>query len=186
MRLRNVTIRRAWQWLLRIVLSAACIAMLAFIFSNSLKTGEQSSQQSSTVVKVVQDVASVVAPNSAVAKATGEAYERLHTWVRMVAHFFEFAFFGGLLLWCIASYTWREAGLWCALGGVCLVPMIDESLQYFVAGRGAEFFDVCTDVAGGICGILFALVVLLFIVGAQDKRQSKRRRKQEALPARNA
>ena len=164
----------ALQWALRIVLTAACIGMLIFIFSNSLKTGEQSAQQSSTMVEVVQSVAAVVAPNSGIAKATGEAYDRLHVWVRVFAHFAEFALFGALLVWCIASYTWKKEGLWLSLVGVCCVPMIDESLQYFVADRGAEFCDVCVDVAGGICGILFALVVLLFIVLAIDKRQRKK------------
>ncbi|MBQ7770842.1 MAG: VanZ family protein [Clostridia bacterium] len=52
--------------------------------------------------------------------------------------------------------------------------MIDESLQFFVAGRGTEFCDVCIDVAGGICGILFAIVVLLIIVWAIDKRRLKK------------
>lgn len=186
MRLKSSKIKATARWVLRVFLTAACIAMLAFIFSNSLKTGEQSTQQSSAVVDTVQDVAAVIAPDSSIATATGEAYERLHVWVRLVAHFFEFSLFGGLLLWCIASYTCQGKGLWCALLGVCLVPMIDESLQHFVAGRGAEFFDVCTDVAGGVCGILFALLVLLFIVSVQDKRQERRRCKQDALPSQNA
>ncbi len=162
------------QWALRIFLTAACTAMLAFIFSNSLKTGEQSVKQSSTMVEVVQNVASVVAPNSSIAKATGEAYDRLHMWVRVFAHFAEFALFGALLLWCIASYTWKKEWLWFSLIGVCCVPMMDESLQYFVADRGVEFYDVCIDVTGGICGILFALIVLLVIVCAIEKRQRKK------------
>ena len=165
---------KALQWALRILLAAACAAMLAFIFSNSLKTGEQSVKQSSTMVEVVQNVAAVVAPNSGIATATGAAYDRLHMWVRVFAHFAEFAFFGALLLWCIASYTWKKEWLWLSLIGVCCVPMLDESLQYFVADRGAEFYDVCIDVTGGICGILFALAVLLIIVCVIEKRQRKK------------
>lgn len=166
--------RTALQWTLRLVLTAACTAMLAFIFSNSLKTGEQSVQQSSTMVEVVQNVAAVVAPNSAIATATGEMYERLHTWVRVFAHFAEFALFGALLLWCIASYTWKKEWLWLSLIGVFCIPMVDETLQYFVADRGAEFYDVCIDLAGGVCGILFAAAVLLILVCMLEKKQRKR------------
>lgn len=162
------------QWTLRIVLTASCIAVLVFIFSNSLKTGEQSAQQSSTMVEVVQEVAAIIAPNSAIATATGAAYDRLHTYVRIFAHFAEFALFGALLLWCIVSYTWKREGLWFSLVGVCLVPIIDESLQFFVAGRGTEFCDVCVDVAGGVCGILLAIVVLLIILWAVDKKRLKK------------
>ncbi len=162
------------QWALRIFLTIACVAMLVFIFSNSLKDGEESVKQSSTVVQVVQDVVAIIAPNSPVATATGEAYERLHDLVRTLAHFTEFALFGALLLWCVASYTWRKEGFWLALLGVVCVPLIDESLQAFVAGRGAEFRDVCADVAGGVSGILFALVVLLMIVGIIERKRRKR------------
>lgn len=165
--------RRILQWTLRIVLTVACVAMLVFIFSNSLKDGETSVQQSSTVVEVVQNIASVVAPNSSIATATGEDYERLHDLVRTLAHFAEFVLFGALLLWCVASYTWKKEGFYWAIFGVFCVPIVDENLQRFVAGRGAEFCDVCADVAGGVCGILFAVVVLFIIVGISEKRQKR-------------
>ena len=176
MSFQSVEKRVCLQWTLRIFLTVACVAMLAFIFSNSLKTGEQSAAQSSTMVDVVQNVASVVAPNSSIATATGAAYERLHAWVRMVAHFAEFALFGALLVWCVVSYTWRREGLYLALFGVCFVPIVDEFLQVFVADRGAEFCDVCIDVAGGICGTLFAIVVLIAIVCIQGSRRAKKER----------
>ena len=162
------------QWTLRIFLTAACVAMLAFIFSNSLKTGEKSAAQSSTMVDVVQNVASVVAPNSGIATATGDAYDRLHSYVRIFAHFIEFAAFGALLLWCVSSYTWKKEGLFGVLIGIFCVPIIDEDLQHFVAGRGAQFSDVCLDISGGVCGMLCAVAVLLIILGVRDKRRRKR------------
>jgi VanZ family protein len=125
-------------------------------------------------VDVVQDVASIVAPNSGIATATGAAYERLHELVRIFAHFAEFALFGALLLWCIASYSWKKSGFFLSVLGVILVPIIDENLQFCVAGRGAEFCDVCVDVAGGVSGILFAIVILMMIVHVVEKRQNKK------------
>lgn len=178
MSLKGIKKGEILQWALRIFLTAACVAMLLFIFSNSLKTGAQSARQSSTMVDVVQDVASVIAPNSPIATATGDAYDRLHAYVRVFAHFAEFALFGALLLWCIASYSWKKEGIWFSLAGVAFVPIVDEALQYFVADRGTELYDVCVDMAGGVCGLLFAVVVLLLIVSVQNKKRVKIQAKQ--------
>lgn len=138
-------------------------------------------QQSSAMVEVVQEVAAVIAPNSSIANATGESYDRLHSWVRAWAHFSEFALFGALLMWCIVSYMWQEKGMWLSLVGVCVVPLIDESLQYFVVDRGVQFYDVCADVAGGICGILFAIVALLIILSVRGRWQRKKLRRAERV-----
>lgn len=178
MSLKGIKKGEILQWTLRIFLTAACVAMLIFIFSNSLKTGAQSARQSSTMVDVVQDVASVIAPNSPIATATGDAYDRLHAYVRVFAHFAEFALFGALLLWCIASYSWKKEGIWLSLAGVAFVPIVDEVLQYFVADRGTELCDVCVDMAGGVCGLLFAVVVLLLIVSVQNRKRAKMQAKQ--------
>ena len=62
-----------------------------------MQEGEQSAEKSSEVVKAVQKVAAFFDPNSAIATATGEAYDRLHAAVRNWAHFAEFALLGGLL-----------------------------------------------------------------------------------------
>ena len=159
--------RTLWLWVLRGSLTAACIAMLVFIFSNSLKTGEESAEQSLAVVDTVQKVA----PNSTIATATGSADERLHMIVRSVAHFAEFALLGALLLWCAASYTLEKEGLLISLPLALAVPMIDETLQYFVANRGAEWKDVCIDMAGGVMGIMFALLTVILGLHIYKKRK---------------
>jgi VanZ family protein len=151
------------------------MVMLGFIFSNSLKTGEESSQQSSAMVEVVQEVAAVIAPHSAIATATGAAYDQLHELVRAFAHFAEFALFGALLFWCVASYTWKKEGLLFALAGVFVVPVIDENLQRFAANREAELCDVVVDIVGGISGALFAIVVLIIIVCVEERCRNKRK-----------
>ncbi|MBE5747801.1 MAG: VanZ family protein [Clostridiales bacterium] len=181
MELKGSKKKAIFQWTLRIFLTVACVGMLGFIFSNSLKTGEKSAKQSSVMVEVVQEVVSVIAPNSSIANATGEAYDRLHTWVRALAHFAEFAFFGTLLTWCVLSYTWKKEALWLSLVGVCAVPFVDETLQFFVADRGAEFHDVCVDAAGGICGMLFAVVILLIVFSIYARRREKIRRRVEKI-----
>ena len=165
-----------WKiWILRISLTLACLATFAWIFSNSLQTGEQSSSQSSSVVDTVQRVAAVFAPNSFIATATGEAYERLHEQVRIVAHFCEFALLGALLVWCYRAYTDDKAFAFLPVALVLLTPIVDECLQMATVGRSAEIFDVFVDSLGGICGCIVAGITLMigFWIG-------KRRRKNGA------
>lgn len=158
---------------LRITLSLACALVLAFIFSNSLKTGNESSAQSSVVVAFVQDVAKAIAPWSGIAEATGEDYARLHNTIRTLAHFSEFALFGALACWCTLSYTRKKKAQIFPFCGVCLAPLIDESIQLFTAGRGAEWLDVFVDIAGGISGMGFALAC--FTLGAYVYYKKKRK-----------
>ena len=103
---------KTWQkyirTVLRIVLTIACVVTIGFIFSNSLKTAEQSSAQSSTVVETIQKVAQVIAPESKIATATGEEYEALHELIRAWAHFAEFFLLGVLFGWCYCSYTLQK------------------------------------------------------------------------------
>ena len=146
---------------LRIVLTLSLLALLAFIFSNSLRTGDESGAQSNIVTDFVQKVVGIVAPNSWIATATGADYEKLHASVRTLAHFSEFGLLGALLVWCWRAYTDDRL---CLLFPVCLVlfiPVVDESLQAFTAGRVADISDLFVDSLGGICGLVFAVVTLI-------------------------
>ena len=165
--------RKTWRILLRIFFPIACIALLAFIFGNSLRTGEESTKQSSTIVAAVQTVAGVIAPGSAIATATGEAYERLHGCVRVIAHFIEFAALGALMVWCCFAYTRKKRYLFIPFALIFLVPIIDETIQLFTKGRGAELFDVLVGTAGGVCGGLAAVGIaclIFFLLRAKTKK----------------
>lgn len=155
--------------ILRIILPIACALVLAFIFSNSLKTGEASSAQSSKVVDAVQAVFGVIAPNSSIATATGEDYQRLHACIRLLAHFAEFALLGALFAWCCLSYTTKKAYFIIPTVGVLTVPCIDEGLQSLTAERAAEWKDILVDGAGGICGLIFAVLCVLVGVAVYKK-----------------
>ena len=168
--------RTKGEWLrlaLQIVLTAACVLAVAFIFSNSLKTGEESSEQSSSVVDLIQEVAAFFDPDSPIATATGEDYARLHSGVRTLAHFGEFALLGALFCGCCFSYTLKLPFQGIAGGGVALVPCIDETLQAFTAGRAADWRDILVDIAGGACGWLcvFACVLLGVWLFAKIRRK---------------
>ncbi len=140
----------------KILLPVLCGLWLAFIFSNSLQTGTESSAQSSSVVDAVVAVAKWVAPQSSVANATGEGYDKLHSLVRTLAHFTEFAVLGALAGWCYFAYTGRLTHCYIPVLGTLLVPFIDELLQKFTSERAASFSDILVDSLGGIAGLAFA------------------------------
>ncbi len=147
---------------LQIVLPCLCVAWIAFIFSNSLRTGAQSSAQSSKIVALFQRIVGWVFPDGWVANATGEDYLRLHNFIRKTAHFVEYAVLGGLLFGCYAVYTRNVKGCFLPLLVLLLVPVLDELLQTQVSGRAGMFLDVFLDISGGLVGfILVALPVLL-------------------------
>ncbi len=148
---------------LRLILTAALLGLLGFIFSNSLQTGEQSSAQSGGVMELVQRIAKQIAPNSFIATATGKDYDRLHALVRMAAHFLEFCALGAVMVLCFYSYTLKKRHAPLALICTCLVACVDEFLQTLTAGRGAELKDIIVDCLGGVVGAGFALIVIIIL-----------------------
>ena len=169
----NVKAKRWKIVILRALLTLLCILMFAWIFSNSLKSGESSSKQSQTVVDSIQDVASVIAPDSSIANATGKDYEKLHMDIRTLAHFSEFALLGALLIWCYLSYTRAKLFLVIPFGIATLTPFVDEFLQTFSSGRAAEITDVVVDMLGLGFGMFLAFASLG--VGVWLYRRKKKR-----------
>lgn len=153
----------------RVILTALLIALLGFIFSNSLRTGEQSSAQSGGMVELVQKIAKQIAPNSFVATATGEDYDTLHALVRTIAHFLEFCALGAVMVWCFYSYTLKKRHGFIAWIGTCITACLDEFLQTFTQGRGAELADIAVDCMGGAAGCIFAVLVIVLIVKTGER-----------------
>ena len=139
----------------------ALIAVLVFIFSNSLASGEVSSEQSYAVTEQVQEVARVVAPDSKIATATGDDFVQLHINVRTAAHFCQFALLGAVAFWCYRSYTRKKLFALFPIVGTAATAFMDECLQLSSEGRAWEWVDIAVDVSGGMLGIVFALLVCI-------------------------
>ena len=150
-----------WTW--RVFLTLLCVLTTGFIFYNSMQTAEASSAASSGVVETVQEVATVVAPNSKIANATGKDYDLLHAFVRSMAHFSEFALLGAALVWCWRTYTAKKKFLALPFALIVGIAVTDEILQHFVAGRAAQATDVLIDVCGGLCGGGFAFLTVVIV-----------------------
>ena len=159
-------------WATRILLTLACLLAVGFILYNSIQPATESAQQSSRAVGMLQKAVAVFAPNSPIVTATGEAYNRLHEAVRTLAHFSEYALLGTLAAWCYRSYTSKKLWLGVTSGGVVLMAVLDECVQTFSAGRGAQFLDVVVDVLGGGVGIAFALFTIWCVGKILQKRRA--------------
>ena len=137
----------------RVLFTAALIGCILFIFHNSLETGAESSARSQAVMQMV---------NSFLAKLhLGPLSEHL---IRKLAHFSEFALEGFLLMLCIRVYTkhFVRHMSWPLLGGMT-TALTDETIQRFIPNRTSAVTDVWIDMAGVVCGLFVALIILLIV-----------------------
>lgn len=150
----NTAVRRRVWTALHI---AAILAMLCFIFGNSLLDGSQSSEISSGVAEAVEPVVRPVAETITAAPLSDEAY---HGIVRKMAHFCEFAALAALAaaLPLRLCGTWRSHTMAYVLFGTLLAAVTDEFIQSFT-GRTSSVRDVLIDFSGALCGMLFAIVL---------------------------
>lgn len=136
--------RRKWPvfWLILLGLN------LAFIWGNSLMPREMSSALS----KLVGRVLSALLPSSGdLSQGQGQGT------LRKVAHFMEFASLGFILFRCLlySRKKWMRSALPVMLG--VLAAALDETIQLFSPGRGAQLRDVGIDSGGVITGVLIAV-----------------------------
>ena len=157
--------------LLRALLTALCVALLAFIFGNSAMPADESAAQSDFITDLVQKILKVFAPNSWAANATGADYERLHSIIRTLAHFSEFALLGALLVFTFRSYTRNGYAFVVCVCLIILIPILDETLQAFTSGRVADLADLYVDTLGGVIGGLFAALAVCIVGGIIRKKR---------------
>ena len=138
--------------ILTVIWGLITLGILCFIFSNSLKNGEESAEQSSWFVDVFR---AIFDPQHNL--EDGVAI----TIVRKLAHFTEFAALGfslSALLFVIDRPSVKNAVIlpvFCCL----LAATTDEFIQSFT-GRTSTARDVFIDFAGAVVGIL---LVKLFV-----------------------
>ena len=161
-----------WKiWALRAILLLACVLIYALIFSNSLKTGEQSTSQSQAVTNAVQDAIGSVAPESGIANATGEKYEKLHADIRTLAHFGEFLLLGFFMLCTYFSFTDKRSFLFIPAVLLCFTPPFDEFLQMRTQGRVMSMADMGVDFLGVVVGCTCAFLCVWLLNKMVRKRE---------------
>lgn len=129
------------------ICTALLILNLAFIWGNSLVSGEDSGNLSGGILTWINSFLGL--------DETGAAM--LHHLIRKAAHFTEFACLGMLLAWCCRLNGEKHATLFPALLGMA-AAVVDESIQMFTPDRGPGLTDVWIDTSGVVTGILLLIL----------------------------
>ena len=136
--------------------------MVIFIFSNSAASAGTSNGMSLTVSEWVRPVLNTVGLHPET--------DFLNFVIRKLAHFSEYALLGCLIAAAYRLQPWSWMKGKAALLPFFIIPVLDENLQRFSAGRSCELRDMLIDSAGMAAG-LFLAIALLGIVGHQKKQE---------------
>ena len=134
---------------------------LFFIFSNSLSTGEASSEQSQKVVDISQKIVSIFDEDAVVDPSD----------VRTSAHFIEFFVLG--LLYILGTFFFDKNRAFIVLSSLSLslfTALVDETLQMHVEGRGSQVIDVWVDFLGALAAHFLVILILYFIKLRKSKQ----------------
>ena len=137
---------------LRIVLFAVlALAVMWFIFGNSLEGAAESNSKSGTVAELLRPL---LDPQH---RLSEETFNKL---IRKLAHFAEFAALGFFLCGVSVNIRWRRLSpRFCApLLAAVLIASADETIQRFT-GRTSMVKDVLLDTAGALTGIVLMLLL---------------------------
>ena len=145
-----------------VLFSILSLAILMFIFSNSLQNGPVSNAKSS---KIAQLLAPLLNPFGWIPK------DLFHALVRKLAHFTEFCVLGISLTGVSLNINWQGKRRWLApVLSALLAAVADETIQRFT-WRTSAFKDVLIDASGTVCGVL--LVALILLLWQKYKRKQE-------------
>ena len=133
-----------------VALILSIVLTLGFIFGNSEKSPEESTEQSDTVVEIVRPI---IDPKEEMSD------DEISHLVRKSGHFIEYLILGvecALLAYHISKRL-TLSGAVCSAGGCLLAADIDEYIQSFT-GRGSMVADVLLDFCGAVSGIAIGTV----------------------------
>ena len=133
-----------------IIFGVIAVLITLFIFYNSAKTADESSELSGGIVEIIVDVADDL--------SISFNAETVSFIIRKLAHFAEY-FLLGFCSSCAASYFGRKKVFWAIL--FCLaVSVCDEFIvQNLTEGRSPEIRDCIID----LCGAAIASATVFFI-----------------------
>ena len=131
-----------------VLFSVLAVLLTGFIFYNSMQDADVSHVQSASVLNMLSSVIPGLTEHV----------------VRKLAHFLEYAALGwdlfALSVFFRRCFPLRILPLAACFPGI---PVIDECIQLFSAGRSAQFTDVCLDWSGMGCGALVCLMMIRII-----------------------
>jgi VanZ family protein len=146
-----------------ILLPAVIVAVLLFIWGNSLESQPESQARSLGIVALIKPLLEPIV-------GTGNVTDHL---VRKIAHFLEFAVLGTLLvLYTVVRGRFMLQSAVNCLSFSLAAAVTDESLQLF-SSRGSQVQDVLLDFAGAAAGVGFMLLIYSVVTAIRRKLPSK-------------
>lgn len=146
-----------------IIMAMLTILFISFIFFHSSMTAETSSQESTGIQEVLQDILDTLCIPLVLTEHI----------VRKTAHFCEFAVLGVLTSLTFYAYDKnfkKYIKRFISALFVCLATAVsDETIQLYVPGRSGQITDVWVDFSGAITGALFISLVLFLIYKAKNR-----------------
>lgn len=145
------------------VILCLCLGIIAFIWHNSMQSASISDARSIAVMEFVRKVAAHL--------GWQHPAEITNHIVRKAAHVFEYFLLGnGLcLLSCFLAYFRRHRFLFTMALGI-IIASIDEWIQLFSPGRGAQLRDVGIDSIGVLLGYIL-MCCLWWIIRKKDSHE---------------
>lgn len=130
-------------------LYVAVALTVILIFSFSLKTGEESAQQSNWIAENMEVIIEAI-----------EETVGIEINIRKIGHFTEFALLGAEVIGLYLLTDKRNATKLFNVFGVGLTTAVaDESIQLLIPGRCGQIKDVQIDMVGYICGAALTAAV---------------------------
>ena len=145
------------------------VLWIAFIWSNSLKNGVESGEDSGRVFNTVSKITEFFGFGTPISEH----------FIRKAAHFTEFAVLGALFcadLVCLRAVKLTQKVsvsvplLLCSVPASTLFATADEFLQNFSDGRGSSAKDVLIDTSGALCATLIFVAIFILVRFVHKKR----------------
>lgn len=138
------------------------ILIIAFIFYNSIKNGDESTNASTVVLNYINNFFEYIQIDI---KLTGH-------FIRKMAHFIEFfvlGFFSMLFFKEVFGLKFEILGYPLFLS--TLIPILDEYIQKFSKGRSSQVSDILIDFSGAFFGIVLGIIISYIIKKIQQNKK---------------
>ncbi|MBR4296248.1 MAG: VanZ family protein [Clostridia bacterium] len=143
------------------------LVTLAFIFGNSLKDVESSSNQSEPITEIVEKIPYV----ESALENKEITHSQIKSIVRSLAHVAEFALLGALVMILMLLLDMRiSCAIITTLISSLVIGITDECLQT-LTDRSCELVDIVKDFAGATIGSTFVLMIYLIITKIKKAKQ---------------
>ncbi len=122
---------------------------MLFIFSNSLKPADLSTEQSDVFVNIAKKIIDKAIPDNDIPRRS------ISVFVRKAAHFTEFCILSAFVTLVCTSFGFKRSAAAVMILTLCAFPCIlDELFQLISSGRSCCIYDMLLDYLGVLMGFI--------------------------------